>query len=73
MIKPLPSFFHLMGFGPLNLGAFLQARVSDTLQASDTVAPQLHAYGALCAIPRKAPSLSHSYLHGFPTADHVSG
>ena len=28
MIKPLPSFFHFVGFGPLNLGAFLQARVS---------------------------------------------
>lgn len=27
MIKPLPSFFHFVGFGPLNLGAFLQARV----------------------------------------------
>ncbi|CAL5221943.1 g4219 [Coccomyxa viridis] len=28
MIKPLPSFFNFVGFGPLNLGAFLQARVA---------------------------------------------
>lgn len=75
MIKPLPSCFQLLGFGQLNLGAFLQAGVSS--QASPAPLRLLEGTSSAPTLKRShAAGLARTgpvrrLAHGFATASHL--